>query len=96
MYISRSAQTCALGAAIAGAVVAGKEAGGHDNYAQAQKAMTGLKKKVFQPNPAAHGVYKNLYTLYRQLHDCFGTNTWKGDCSNVMKQLIEIRNGSRA
>src|SRR5205085_9011026 len=33
--ISRSAQTCALGAAIAGAVVAGKKAGGHDNYGDA-------------------------------------------------------------
>ena len=30
MKISRSAQTCALGAAIAGAVVAGKRAGGYD------------------------------------------------------------------
>src|SRR5206468_1904009 len=41
--ISRSGQTCALGAAIAGAVVAGKRAGGWDNFAKAQKAMTGLK-----------------------------------------------------
>src|SRR2546423_9233000 len=30
--ISRSAQTCALAAAIAGAVVAGYNAGGHDNF----------------------------------------------------------------
>jgi L-ribulokinase len=95
MYVSRSAQTCALGAAIAGAVVAGKSAGGYDNYAAAQSAMTGLKKKVFKPNPAAHAVYKKLYAIYRQLHDCFGTNTWKGDCSNVMKQLIEIRHAAR-
>ena len=71
--ISRSAQTCALGAAIAGAVVAGKAAGGYANYADAQKAMTGLKPRVFQPNPAAHAVYKELYSLYRKLHDAFGT-----------------------
>src|SRR5208283_2219245 len=31
MKVSRSAQTCALGAAIAGAVVAGKAAGGYEN-----------------------------------------------------------------
>ena len=64
MKVSRSAQTCALGAAIAGAVVAGKPAGGYANFAAAQKAMTGLKPKVFQPNPKAHAVYKELYALY--------------------------------
>ena len=95
MKVSQSAQTCALGSAIAGAVVAGKSAGGFDNFADAQQAMTGLKKKDYAPNPAAHAVYKQLYALYRQVHDCFGTNTWKGDCSNVMKQLIEIRNRVR-
>ncbi len=91
MKISRSAQTCALGAAIAGAVVAGRQAGGHADFASAQKAMTGLKRKTYQPDPAAHEVYKALYFLYRQLHDCFGTNSWKGDCANVMKRLLDIR-----
>ena len=96
MEISRSAQTAALGSAIAGAVVAGPDAGGHADFAAAQKAMTGLKKKAYQPHPAAHDVYRQLYGLYRQLHDCFGTNTWKGDCSNVMKQLLDIRARARS
>ena len=69
MKISRSAQTCALGAAIAGAVVAGV----HRDFAAAQKAMTGLKPKVYEPNPKAHAVYRELYALYRKLHDAFGT-----------------------
>ena len=93
--ISRSAQTCALGAAIAGAVVAGKAAGGYANSADAQKAMTGLKSRVFQPNPAAHAVYKELYCLYRKLHDAFGTQQANGNLYDVMKQLIEIRNRAR-
>ncbi len=93
--ISRSAQTCALGAAIAGAVVAGKPAGGYANYADAQKAMTGLKARMFQPNPAAHAVYKELYALYRKLHDAFGTEKATGNLYDVMKQLIEIRNRAR-
>ena len=95
MRISRSAQTCALGAAIAGAVVAGPRRGGHRHVAAAQKAMTGLKARTFKPKPAAHEIYRELYTLYRQLHDCFGTSAWKGDCSNVMKRLIEIRDRVR-
>src|SRR5690606_49386 len=47
MLVSRSAQTCALGAAIAGAVVARV----HPDFPTAQRKMTGLKKKVFRPNP---------------------------------------------
>ena len=93
--ISRSAQTCALGAAIAGAVVAGKPAGGYDSFAEAQRAMTGLKSRVFQPNPKAHEVYRRLYGLYRTLHDAFGTQPWEGNLYGVMKQLIEIRNQAR-
>ena len=93
--ISRSAQTCALGAAIAGAVVAGKAAGGYSNYPDAQKAMTGLKSRVFKPNPAAHAVYKELYSLYRKLHDAFGTQQTTGNLYDVMKRLIEIRNRAR-
>ena len=93
--ISRSAQTCALGAAIAGAVVAGSAAGGYADYADAQKAMTGLKSRVFKPNPAAHAVYQELYVLYRKLHDAFGTRQPTGNLYDVMKQLIEIRNRAR-
>ena len=93
--ISRSAQTCALGAAIAGAVVAGKQAGGYDSFAEAQTAMTGLKPRVFQPNPKAHEVYQPLYRLYRKLHDAFGTQQWEGNLYGVMKELIDIRNKAR-
>ena len=95
MKISRSAQTCALGAAIAGAVVAGKAAGGYANYAQAQKAMTGLKARVFRPSPEAHAVYNELYQLYRKLHDAFGTQQQNGSLYDVMKRLLEIRARAR-
>jgi L-ribulokinase len=91
MKISRSAQTCALGAAIAGAVVAGA----HPNYPAAQKAMTGVKKRVFAPNAQAHVVYKELYALYRKLHDAFGTKEWNGNLHDVMKRLLEIRATAR-
>jgi L-ribulokinase len=89
MKISRSSQTCALGSAIAAAVVAGA----HKDFTSAQKAMTGLKPRVFKPNPKAHAVYKQLYVLYRQLHDAFGTTN--GDLYGVMKQLLEVRNAAR-
>jgi L-ribulokinase len=91
MKVSRSAQTCALGSAIAAAVVAGA----HRNYAAAQKAMTGLKPRVFKPDAKAHAVYRELYPLYRKLHDAFGTTEWNGNLHDVMKRLIDIRNRVR-
>jgi L-ribulokinase len=91
MKVSRSAQTCALGSAIAAAVVAGA----HKDFATAQKKMTGLKAKVYRPDPKAHAVYQQLYAVYQQLHDAFGTPTWKGNLHGVMK-LIQIRNQKRA
>jgi L-ribulokinase len=91
MKISRSAQTCALGSAIAAAVVAGA----HKDYASAQQAMTGLKPKVFKPDRKAHAVYRQLYRLYKQLHDAFGTRQRKGNLHGVMKKLIEIRSSVR-
>jgi len=95
MKVSRSQQTCALGAAIAGAVVAGRPAGGYDGFAAAQKAMTGLKPRVYRPDPTAHAVYCDLYTLYRRIHDAFGTRDPEGCLYEVMKKLIDIRSRAR-
>jgi L-ribulokinase len=92
MKISRSAQTCALGSAVAAAVVAGA----HPSFAVAQKKMTGLKPKVYRPNAKAHATYKELYVLYKQLHDAFGTREWNGNLFGVMKQLLEIRGRTRS
>lgn len=91
MYVSRSAQTCALGATMAGAVAAGKKNGGHDTIESAQKAMSGLKKVVFKPKAKAQAVYAELYPLYRTLHDAFGLKDWQGNLYPVMKRLLEIR-----
>ncbi len=93
--ISRSGQTCALGAAVAGAVVARPSAGGYGNFPDAQKAMTGLKARVFQPKPAAHEIYKELYPLYRKLHNAFGIPEGNGSLYEIMKEPIEIRNRVR-
>ena len=91
MKISRSAQTCALGAAMAGAV-AGRA---HPNYASARKAMSAIKPRVFQPNLPGHEVYRQLFRLYGRLHDAFGVSAWRGNVHDVMKQLIDIRDRAR-
>jgi len=96
LEISRSAQTCALGAAIAGAVVAGKSAGGYANFAEAMSAMTGMRERVFRPIPENQRIYNRLFALYKCLHDAFGVPGRKDDPADVMKQLLEIRDQARA
>ncbi|QDU87056.1 Ribulokinase [Pirellulimonas nuda] len=91
MKISRSSQTCALGAAIFGAVAAGA----HPSVEGAQTAMTGFKETVYQPISKNVAVYEELYTIYRTLHDAFGTKEWTGSLGHVMKDLIAIRAEAR-
>jgi len=91
MKISRSAQSCALGACIAGAVVAGQKADGYDNFSDAQAAMCGIKDVTYQPVPKHHSLYQKLYALYKQLHDAFGLPDWSGKMANVMKELLDIK-----
>ncbi len=91
MKVSRSPQTCALGAAICGAVAGGA----YKNIETAQRKMTGVKDVVYKPNKKAVAVYERLYKLYRVLHDAFGVKGHEENLHHVMKQLIEIRDSVR-
>ncbi len=93
--ISRSAQTCALGAAVAGSVVAGADRGGHADFPTAVAAMTGHKDIVFEPKPDNVAVYKELLSLYRRLHDAFGVPSPQSDLADVMKHLLALRDRAR-
>lgn len=82
LSVARSGQACALGAAILGAVAAGSAAGGYDDLSEAVSAMGGVKDRVYQPDPAAHERYSQLFTEWVRLHDYFG----RGE-NNVLKKL---------
>ncbi len=86
MKVSQSEQTCALGAAIFGAAAAGA---GDIHTLQSQ--VTATREKVYYPIPENQLIYAELYTLYRTLHDAFGTPTWTGKLNHIMKQLLDIR-----
>jgi len=94
--ISRSSQTCALGSAIAAAVAAGTDRGGHVDFASAMKAMSGAANEVYEPKRANVAVYERLYKLYVQLHDAFGVRDHQSTLSNVMKDLLDIRDAVRS
>jgi L-ribulokinase len=88
MKVSRSPQTCALGSAVFASVVGGA----HPDVATAVAAMTGVKDTVYEPESGSVATYERLYQLYKQLHDTFGNTGQTGSLTNVMKDLIEIRN----
>ncbi len=92
MKVSRSDQTPALGAAIFGAIAAGKNSGGYDSVEEARESMIGIKE-VYEPNEANHQTYSKIYSLYKKLHDAFGTNEWEGNLFDVMKKLLDIKEG---
>ena len=92
MQIASSSQTCALGSAIAAAVLAGA----HPDFASAESAMTSLKSDSFKPIPEHRKVYDELYALYRELHDSFGGLTESANLSQVMKRLLDIKYAQRA
>jgi L-ribulokinase len=89
--VSRSPQTCALGAAIFGAVAGG----GHADVASAQRAMTAARPERFIPDPRRHATYRMLFALYRVLHDAFGRPALVVPLGSVMKELLAIRDGAR-
>jgi len=88
--IARSAQTCALGSAMFGALAAGKAKGGYDSLEECVAHMAGLKDKVYTPDPQAHEAYSRLYREYVELHDYFGRGG-----SEVMKRLKAIKEEAR-
>ena len=70
--ISGSTQAPALGAAIFGAVVAGRKAGGYDDIFEAANKMGKLKDVVYYPDEKHAAIYDKLYEEYNILHDYFG------------------------
>lgn len=87
MQVTSSSQACALGSAVSAAVLAGA----HPDFASAQKAMTSLRPESYSPKPENQKSYDELYALYRSLHDAFGGVNKAADLSQVMKELIRIR-----
>lgn len=93
--VSRSSQTCALGAAIFGAVAAGTARGGHASVQAAQRAMCGLRADVYRPRRAARPVYDRLFAVYRRLHDAFSAAGTREPLADVMKELARVRDAAR-
>lgn len=86
--VSKSSQTPALGAAMFGAVAAGKEKGGFDSIFEAARVIPKLKEETYNPIPENVEIYDKLFEEYKLLHDYFGRGI-----NNVMKRLKALKEG---
>jgi L-ribulokinase len=91
MEVSANEQSCALGAAMAGAVVAGI----YPDFGTAAQAMTSVSETVYEPIASNQEIYGRLFRLYRRLHDLFGTKDYAKNQFDLMKELIAIRSEAR-
>ena len=91
LKVAASDQTCALGAAIFGAA-----SGGSVTIAEVQEKCCRMRELEYHPMAENVAVYKELYEIYKTLHDAFGTSEWSGQLGPIMKDLIEIRQRQRA
>lgn len=91
LKVAASDQTCALGAALFGAVC-----GGSSTIAELQTSCCRNRPIEYLPIPENEQVYREIYELYRTLHNAFGLADWQGRLSQVMKDLIAIRERQRA
>ena len=80
--VAASPQTCALGAAMHGAVAAGA----YPNITAAAQQMVHPGREVYSPNAAHRAVYDELYSEYSRLHDAFGRSE-----TSPMKTLRRLR-----
>lgn len=83
--------TCALGAAIFGAVVGGA----HASVPDTQRATCGVTPTVYRPAPTHVETYRRLYKVYSQLHETFGVTGSSVALDLTMKELIVIRQAAR-
>jgi L-ribulokinase len=75
-----------LGAAMLGAVAAGRAAGGYEAMNETANQMAPPPEMTYQPNEEHKAVYDTLYEEYRHLYDYFGRGQ-----NNVMNTLRKLR-----
>lgn len=88
--VADTVQTAAYGAAMFGAVAAGKEQGGFGSIVEAAEAMARVREETFKPIEANVRIYDQLYKEYKGLHDYLG----RGE-NGVLKRLKALKSGGR-
>lgn len=88
LAVAGAPEASALGAAMLGAVAAGRQGGGHDTLAEAVRCMAPPPAHIYRPISKNRPPYDILYAAYSRLYDYFG----RGE-NNVMHLLRSLRWG---
>lgn len=75
VIVNLNSQAPALGAAILGAVAAGKEKGGYDCVSTAIAQMSSKETITYYPNDKEQAVYDTLFNYYKKLSTFFAEET---------------------
>jgi L-ribulokinase len=86
LLVPGSTEIPARGAALFGAVAAGREVGGFTDIMAAIDALSPGTAAAYDPDPRGVDVYEQLYPLYRELHDTLGR-----DQAELLHELKRIR-----
>lgn len=86
VVVRASKEIPARGAAMFGAVAAGRDGGGFDSIEQASQALAAPVLTTYQPNPTARQTYEEMYQIYREVYDFFGR-----DRVDLLHRLKQIR-----
>jgi len=86
LHASATPHASARGAAVYGALAAGRASGGYDTTEDALAHMRVADFTEYRPDPAARELYAALYGMYRELHQHFGEGG-----TVLMRRLKELR-----
>ncbi len=78
----------ALGSAVCAAVAAGAKNGGYAGFSEAVNRMGPKIVTIYEPNMENHKAYNNLFEIYKELHNYFGTAA-----DSPMRKLLALKNG---
>jgi len=84
--VRASSEIPARGAAMFGAVAAGKQAGGFDSIHEAIEQLVPPIAHVYEPNPTDSQTYEELYQIYREFYELLGR-----DRASTLHRLKNIR-----
>jgi L-ribulokinase len=84
--VRASSEIPARGAAMFGAVAAGREAGGFDSIEDAIVHLVPPISKVYTPHPEDRDTYEKIYMIYREFYELLGR-----DHASLLHRLKNIR-----
>jgi L-ribulokinase len=88
--IPDSSQIPARGAALCGAIAAGAQRGGYDDFETAVAELGPAMSLRYEPSPRHRATYDEVYSIFRSLHDALGREhvEWLHDLKQIRRATL--------